>query len=176
MELRALSALPKKRTHELSRLLCQYTTCDLYRGVIHRPRWSYCTLEGAEPRVGRAVHEPLDAECLQCGCAHRAWLHSAVESGIAQAPTAQFGGASAHGKHLRVRGRVLKLFDAVPSSRNDLSVADEHSTNGHLASIVRMTRFSQGKLHVYPIALLQACAGAALRLKRKCTARWPRAG
>ena len=97
--------------------------------------------------VGRAVHAAVDTRVHHQTRAHKAGFERHVDGAAAQAPTAQRRGCPRHGRELRMGRRVRIGLTAVMRTRHDLTVADHHGTDGHLALARRRLRLGQRLAH-----------------------------
>src|SRR5881397_3483012 len=104
-------------------------------------------LDGAGPRVGRAVHDPREARLNDRAAAHRARLERRVEHCARQPVVPDLQRGLAQGQHLGVRRWVDERDRRVVRLPDDHIVDHDHGTHRYLAGPESYPRLGERHAH-----------------------------
>ncbi len=142
------SASAKKLLQQLGALSSQYASTDL--DLMIQPRMvqdMHQRVHSAGLWVFRAVNQSANAGMHQRTCTHGTRLNRGEQFTITEAMIANCLSRLAKCDHLGVGSGIGISNVAIESPANDLSVADNHGSHRHFASLKRTLSSTQSLLH-----------------------------
>jgi len=103
-------------------------------------------------RVGRRIHQALNARVKNRADAHRARLQCHIQGAIQQTVIGQMHPGCAHRHDFGMRGGIGGGNRAVITAPDDDAIAHHHRADWYLAAILRLLRKLQCGLHEISIA------------------------
>ena len=110
-------------------------------------------LNGAAARLIGAVNEARYARLDHCAGAHAARLDGHVQRGVREAVISQHARGLPQHHNFGVRGGIAIANGAIPGARHNLSLVNQHRSDGHFSAGGRGARLVQSLLHKLKIDL-----------------------